>query len=384
MMARTVFMIDVSFYQASNPAHPPVQPMDYDAACAQGIQGVYIKATQATYTDPELVRHYQGFGSRNIKRGAYHYFVSHLTGKAQGAYFSGVIGRNPWELPPAVDVEVVCTAKELWLCATEIHTQTGRWPMIYCNKYTWESLIKDGWTIHNGLPTSYKRLIAKHCGRWQAQWPKAEFDDGERIIKPDPLTYWEGEPEVHQYSCRNRLGRKFGSRGTVDIDLDLADEAWFAQFPWPAGQQDPEPEPEPEPTPEPTPKPEPAPAVEVIHLEGDMDYDKIREAQKEFPGAVLHLHFYDEAQPQTPPAGGETPPASTYPRYKVDAGDKQSGRVKVRTEPSPSVGGPTIPTGEIVYFLGRYETRNGTRYMFIRTEDGAYQGWVEDYYLQPA
>lgn len=92
---------------------------------------------------------------------------------------------------------------------------------------------------------------------------------------------------------------------------------------------------------------------------------------------VLSLHITDMAgnvEDSIP-----TPPAQNRVKYKVQT-DKPNGRVKVRTSPSPSVDGPTVTEGTIVFGTGNKESRYETLWIEIET-DSYLRGWVEDFNL---
>lgn len=77
----------------------------------------------------------------------------------------------------------------------------------------------------------------------------------------------------------------------------------------------------------------------------------------------------------------ETPKPPTQPKakYRVQT-DKPNGKVKVRTSPSPSVDGPTVTEGTIVFGTGNKESRYETLWIEIET-DSYLRGWVEDFNL---
>lgn len=245
-MARTVPMIDVSFWQESNRAYPPIIPMDWSKAAAKGVQGAYIKVSQGQRSDPATSNHNALAGAHNIKRGGYHY-MENAEGQQQAIYYLNAAAEMPWEMSPALDVEVKCYAKDIWAWVWKVYAETSQWPLIYTSEGAWGN-VTDGPVVWHGRTTTYKQLIAEHCYLWQAQYPNPEYDDGYRIIEPRPLQRWESLDEeciIHQYSAKNELGAEYGSMGSISIDLDLADPIWFERWPWPNDAEEPPVEPPP-------------------------------------------------------------------------------------------------------------------------------------------
>jgi GH25 family lysozyme M1 (1,4-beta-N-acetylmuramidase)/uncharacterized protein YraI len=79
----------------------------WDAAKAktQGATFVYIKASQATYTDPQFLQNWQKAKDAGLLRGAYHYLDYTKPGKDQANAFADLIKSDPGELPPVIDYE---------------------------------------------------------------------------------------------------------------------------------------------------------------------------------------------------------------------------------------------------------------------------------------
>jgi hypothetical protein len=239
-------MTDVSFWQESNRAYPPIIPMDWQKAKDQGVQGAYIKASEGVSSDPAMPNHHRFAGAQNIKRGAYHFYRDYISGANQGIQFlANIVGLN-WELPPAIDVEVICDSKQIWELASYIHTHMGVWPIIYTSPDVWNNRMVDT-KIWVGLRyVSCKLLLAEKCDIWQAQYPDAEYDTGSVVMPLSPLKYYADLGKrviIHQYSVKNAMGKLYGSQGSISIDLDLADSEWFDKYPRPHTLPLPEPEP---------------------------------------------------------------------------------------------------------------------------------------------
>jgi GH25 family lysozyme M1 (1,4-beta-N-acetylmuramidase)/uncharacterized protein YraI len=78
---------------------------DANKAKAQGASFVFIKASQATYTDPQFILNWQKAKDAGLLRGAFHYLDYTKSGKDQANAFADLIKSDPGELPPAVDYE---------------------------------------------------------------------------------------------------------------------------------------------------------------------------------------------------------------------------------------------------------------------------------------
>jgi lysozyme len=70
-----------------------------------GAAFVFIKSSQATYTDPFFVVNWQKAKDAGLLRGAYHYLDYTKPGAEQANYFLDLLGNDPGELPPTVDFE---------------------------------------------------------------------------------------------------------------------------------------------------------------------------------------------------------------------------------------------------------------------------------------
>lgn len=248
MAMRTARRIDISKWQASDQRYPPVIPWDPQMAWEQGVEDVYIKASQTLDDDPEWERNFENAGKRGMRRGLYHFITNQTTGFAQARYFLALTEGKRGELPVAVDVEWPVSAGELWNFCQLIRSTLGYWPVIYVSPGAWNGLVSDMEL------TPYKPRFYV-CPLWQAQWPYANADDGKTVVRLTPLSPWKEhgiEPIAQQFSTLQGWGKLFGSKGGKNIDLDLFDPEWLAQFPLPNG------------TPPPPPPPEPGPGATIV------------------------------------------------------------------------------------------------------------------------
>jgi GH25 family lysozyme M1 (1,4-beta-N-acetylmuramidase)/uncharacterized protein YraI len=78
---------------------------DANKAKAQGASFVYIKASQATYTDPQFIANWQKAKDAGLLRGAFHFLDYTKSGRDQANAFADLIKSDPGELPPTIDYE---------------------------------------------------------------------------------------------------------------------------------------------------------------------------------------------------------------------------------------------------------------------------------------
>lgn len=92
----TILGIDISKWNGN---------WDADKAKQAGATFVFIKASQATFTDPQFTANWQKAKDAGLLRGAYHYLDYTKPGVDQANYFADLLKNDPGELPPVVDYE---------------------------------------------------------------------------------------------------------------------------------------------------------------------------------------------------------------------------------------------------------------------------------------
>ncbi|ODT74929.1 MAG: glycoside hydrolase [Pelagibacterium sp. SCN 64-44] len=127
--------IDVARYQEN---------VDFPAARADGIQFVFMKATEGRdYIDPNFLRNWERARSSGMPRGAYHFMNWCSPAAEQAAWFERMVPADADALPPVLDLEwqngsrcrptdtrAETLAKvRLMLEAMERHT--GKLPIVY-------------------------------------------------------------------------------------------------------------------------------------------------------------------------------------------------------------------------------------------------------------
>ncbi|KXN91831.1 Lysozyme M1 [Leucoagaricus sp. SymC.cos] len=139
--------IDISHWQGT---------VDFNAAKANGVKFVCIKATEGTdYKDPEFSFHYIGATNAGLIRRAYHFARPDVSsGAAQATYFTangGGWSADGITLPGALDIEynpygTTCyglsqSAMTAWIkdFSNTYLSKTGRYPVIYTTTDWWKT-----------------------------------------------------------------------------------------------------------------------------------------------------------------------------------------------------------------------------------------------------
>jgi lysozyme len=94
----TILGIDISKWNGN---------WDANKAKQAGASFVFIKASQATFTDVQFSENWGKAKVAGLLRGAYHYLDYSKPAVDQANFFAGLLKDDPGELPPAVDYEQV-------------------------------------------------------------------------------------------------------------------------------------------------------------------------------------------------------------------------------------------------------------------------------------
>jgi GH25 family lysozyme M1 (1,4-beta-N-acetylmuramidase) len=113
-----------------------------------GVERAYIKATQATnFKDPQFKANWAGAQMVAVRRGAFHYFIGSVDGKAQAKYFADYVGSDQGELRPALDIEEGALGvsrqaftERLYACFQETGLRFGIAPANYTSAGKWNTL----------------------------------------------------------------------------------------------------------------------------------------------------------------------------------------------------------------------------------------------------
>ena len=193
-MSNTVRGIDVSYWQGT---------IDWQKVAGAGYAFAYVRISHGVSADTCGHRNLTAARDAGLRVGAYHYLEAHLPAEPQAAAFLELLGGDPDDLPPVLDLEspkegLDAGARALaFLRAVE--AATGQRPMVY-----------------TGLEVSGRCHLERTPEL--ADWPLwvAHWTSRPEPRLPAPWTSWQ----VWQRS--NALVVP-GIRGTVDLDVARAD-----------------------------------------------------------------------------------------------------------------------------------------------------------------
>ena len=199
----TIIGIDVSKWNGN---------WDARKAKTAGATFVFIKASQATFSDPQFAANWQKAKEAGLLRGAYHYLDYTKSGLEQANYFADLLKADPGELPPVVDYEQTRTdnnptaalgfLKEFldrMIQRTELYADARiKVPMIYSGPGMWAAY---------GDQTKPEYWL--QFPLWNAHWITSSAP-----TVPPPWTMWT----FWQYSSKGP-GETFGSESLV-VDMD--------------------------------------------------------------------------------------------------------------------------------------------------------------------
>jgi lysozyme len=169
--------------------------VDWNIVAQQGVAFVFIKASQADGKDPSFKNHWPGARAAGLLRGAYHFFVEATPPQSQADNFLQVLGDDPGELPPVVDVErlrkvvngqIVTVpiqnparfADNLLTYLQLVETKLGRRPIIYTGQSVWNEVMR----INGAFPA-----WAATYDLWVANYMKLGFSKSTRLT-PDKIS----------------------------------------------------------------------------------------------------------------------------------------------------------------------------------------------------
>jgi lysozyme len=187
---------------------------NWDAVKAKqaGATFVFIKASQATFTDPQFLINWQKAKDAGLLRGAYHYLDYTKPGIDQGNYFADLLKNDPGELPPVIDYELRRTDNNpsaalgfLRDCLDQLIKRTELFedasikrPMIYTGPGFW---------IEYGDQTKSDYWI--QFPLWNAHWTTSSAP-----LIPLPWPMWQ----FWQFTSKGP-GEAFGGEG-LSMDMD--------------------------------------------------------------------------------------------------------------------------------------------------------------------
>jgi GH25 family lysozyme M1 (1,4-beta-N-acetylmuramidase) len=178
--------------------------------------GGFIKATEATFSDPLFRTHWQETKEEGLLRGAYHFWRPDQLPEAQAQQFfetvrgSGDLG----ELPPVLDVEMHGSAAEVRTCAEEVERLFNRQPLIYTAQGIWNSLGDTSWA------SGYKLWVANYLIEGSVRW-STDLNDTVRQLSPFVPNTWEAAGWTFWQFTDRGHGPDFGLNWEKSKQIDL-------------------------------------------------------------------------------------------------------------------------------------------------------------------
>ena len=195
--------IDISVWDDDNSTP---QMCNFTTAMKAGASFVFIKASQV-YADSDFLMNWKNAKVAGILRGAYHFLDWRVSEVDQAKLFVGLLGSDPGELPPVLDLEMNPASYNLTYQVVQgrvrnflsiVEQSTSKIPMIYAGYYYWNAWM--------GKDPSWSRYPF-----WLAWYNE------ESVIKvPYPWSRWM----FWQYSDGG-LGLKYGCE-SKSVDMN-----WF-------------------------------------------------------------------------------------------------------------------------------------------------------------
>jgi len=199
----TILGIDVSKWDGN---------WDANKAKQAGATFVFIKASQATFTDIQFLANWQKAKDAGLLRGAYHYLDYTKSGIDQANYFADLLKNDPGELPPIVDYELRRTDNnpsaalgflrdfldQLTKRSELFEDSIVKRPMIYTGPGFW---------VEYGDQTKSDYWI--QFPLWNAHWTTSNSP-----LIPLPWTMWQ----FWQFTSKGP-GQAFGSEG-LSMDMN--------------------------------------------------------------------------------------------------------------------------------------------------------------------
>ena len=133
--------VDVSKYQGT---------IDWEQVKADGIEFCFIRATQGKkIQDPYFVANQNGAVGADIPVGAYHFFTTNRTGKAQARNLLKTVHPNTMDYPLVIDVERLDDMdpekmrEELIKMIAQLEKKRGLRPILYAAEFFYRDHLRD-------------------------------------------------------------------------------------------------------------------------------------------------------------------------------------------------------------------------------------------------
>lgn len=153
-MTYTTIGCDVSVWQDNNST---AQQIDFAKMKSAGASFVFIKSSQGSWADQDIIYNWTNAKRAGILRGAYHFLTFDVSPIVQAEYFWSLLRSDPGELPLVVDFEMrsagltrARASSDLKLFCDRLTQISGKRPMIYTSYGYWNEFGTSdiSWTIY--------------------------------------------------------------------------------------------------------------------------------------------------------------------------------------------------------------------------------------------
>ncbi len=199
--------------------------IDWEKVKNAGIDFVFIRASQADFTDPLFDSHWADAGQAGILRGAYHFIDPTVDCTTQAETFLSKVKLEPGDLPPVLDLELataiqnaqgtqtpilnsqIISCAETWL--KKVEAETGRKPIIYSGA----SFLNERVSESNGQPPSW----AMDYTLWIASYLTHDLQAKDEPAQPQGWPNWS----FWQYSSKGLVDGVLNDDGSQPQGVDL-------------------------------------------------------------------------------------------------------------------------------------------------------------------
>jgi len=176
---------------------------DAGKAKASGAAFAFLKASQATFMDPQFAANCAKAKAAGVLRGAYHYLDYTKPARDQANYFADLLTANPCELPPVVDYEQIRT------------DNNGLAARAFLRDFV-EQLLSRGYSPSIYTSNSFWIGYGDKADAYWAKFPLwiAHYTTATTPTVPAPWSSWK----FWQYTSKGN-GALFGTQG-LNVDLN--------------------------------------------------------------------------------------------------------------------------------------------------------------------
>jgi lysozyme len=174
--------IDVSRWQDNNST---AQQMDFTKSVSMGAKFVFIKSSQALWTDEDILYNWKTSKAAGLLRGAYHFLDWDVSPREQAKYAWSIIEHDPGELPPVIDFEYWNPPPPnaydiLWNYVVEMERLSGKKPIIYTGAFFWDKYGTDA-------------EVWKNYPLWIASYTTQDYMESnvKKLTPWDKWTFWQ-------------------------------------------------------------------------------------------------------------------------------------------------------------------------------------------------